>query len=120
MTALNDHISNMALHSGGGSGGGPVVGTYSGNSATQQMINLGFQPKFGIVFVLAPDHPITMNSGGTSHTWAFGFVSEAGDSFGIESTTTGFRARHLAGSTAGGNFMGMNTTGQTYAYVMWR
>ena len=63
---------------------------------------------------------IPLGTAGTAHTWCVGFVSTAGDSFGVESTTTGFRVIHLSGSTAGMDYQGMNQASRSYVYIMWR
>lgn len=97
----------------------PVTGTYTGDGQLFQTVVVGFRPRFGFVFAIGSP-PLELSATGTAQTARMGIVTNAGDSFGIESVSTGFKAYHLAGSSTGVTYQGLNSSGQRYAYALWK
>ncbi|MDR2908709.1 MAG: hypothetical protein LBU86_02340 [Oscillospiraceae bacterium] len=121
---LAAHIADLASHLSKADRGLlerilPVSGYYQGNGEAMQVISTGFKPLFGVVFATAK--PMAeMGGGGGYHTIRFGFITELADSFGVQSTSTGFRVFNNTGSSAGATYQGLNTGGITYIYYLWK
>ena len=98
----------------------PVMGTYVGDGQIFQNVALGFRPRFGFVF--AANQPLSATgSSGLFSTTMGGFLSNQGNTRGMETLATGFRGLQSEGNTTTGTTNhALNRTGVTYVYVMWR
>ena len=121
---LDDHLADRDAHLSGADrenlGGGPVVGTFTGNGEIFQGITLGFRPRFGVVFA---DSRAIIETGGTGlfQISRAGFVSELGSSRGVDTFPFGFRAHDfMTGTVTAMDYMGLNQVGVKYVYAMWR
>ena len=123
---LDTHLADWQVHltqqdrQALGAASPPVMGTFVGNGQESQTIALGFRPRCGFVFAI--DFPMTATgSNGMFATTMGGFMSNLGNTRGIEVMATGFRATQFEGGTATGTtYHAFNRTGVTYAYVAWR
>jgi len=121
---LDAHLADKDAHLSQGDrenlGGGPVVGTFTGNGEIFQGITLGFRPRFGVVFA---DNRAMIETGSTGlfQISRAGFVSEFGNSRGVDTFPFGFRAHDfMTGTVTAMDYMGLNQSGVKYIYAMWK
>ena len=123
---LDIHIADGEVHLSAedrealGAASGPVIGSYTGNGSTSQIIVVGFRPRYGFVF--SPGRPlVNPGSSGLFQRTQAGFVTNAGSSRGLEMSSAGFIAMQSPDSTSPGvDLHGLNQSGVRYVYVMWQ
>jgi len=95
------------------------IGSYIGNGATTQAINLGFAPQ--AVFVMAAQFPPVHVSFSTQSLVYFGMAVRTGSvsasgSMGIEMTNSGFQLRSGSAFNYGTSIPRLNESGGSYLY----
>lgn len=121
--AIAGHAANTLLHVAEAeralwNSAAPVVGTYLGDARTERLIELGFQPSFGIVFAI--DKNLVQSSGSTGNMLVFSaFVSKHGCSQCAFIEPAGFTVLNLA-QVVSNRIAMLNESGVAYVYAMFR
>lgn len=121
--ALGEHRADSSLHLSAADRtlltGAFVTGSYVGNAQATRAFNIGFRPKFGVVF--AAGTFLCEYSGDMRYTaCALGFVTPLGDSVGVHSASNGFSVDYHEGNAAAKTMPVFNRQDVRYVYAMWR
>ena len=96
----------------------PLIGTYTGDGSSSRLIELGFQPAFGIIFAVSQNIVQTIGSSGNMAVYS-AFVSTQGASQGVFMEETGITV--LSSEQAVYNRVAhLNDDGTVYVYLMVR
>lgn len=110
------HISESALESL--LQAAPVIGSYEGNGAEDRLIELGFEPSFGLLFANGKNLLSAIGSTGNMMVYS-AMLAKGGRSQGVLTNSAGFTVLNLA-QTAEGRVAQLNAAGVTYHYLMFR
>lgn len=122
---LTSHTGNSTLHitaaerAAWSSGAGLVCGSYSGNGTGSLQITLGYQPRYGLIFVVGDGAGRIAWSSEQYYTQC-GMMSTLGCSKGITLNSDGFTVEHLPTGGIDGFGYRFNTSGVTYVYFLWK
>lgn len=121
--AVTAHIQNNRTHvteqeRSGWNRAQPIIGSYTGNAQAERLVELGFQPSFGIVF--AVDKNIVQTAGTTGNMLVYSaFISKQGCSQGAYSETTGFTVINTAQAMYN-RIPKLNEANVVYVYIVFR
>lgn len=108
---LSEHLANAGLH---GDASNFVMGTYQGTGALGYTVNLGFRPRFAVVFGV--EQPIVSVNFGNNQAGVYAaMVSEYGCS-AADVTDNGFTVWHDYGYDSMGLGYKLNVKDATYIY----
>ncbi|MCL2056660.1 MAG: hypothetical protein FWH02_05510 [Oscillospiraceae bacterium] len=122
-TLLTGHTGNIGAHvtpeEKASWGSGFTIGTYQGDNAASRRIELGFAPRFGILFAAGASvvrvHMDTVNCNINS-----GYFSQQGCCEGISTDASGLTVSHHANARPNGHTLKLNDSGVTYVYIVWK
>lgn len=113
---IKDNKCLVPIEMGGGGGGAEIeVGTYTGNGAVTQTINLGYAPRF--VFIFTNSKPFIQISSGMAHNIYSGALGTPGASKGVFADPTGFKVQQHANNPPDGLKAQLNASGLKYIYI---
>lgn len=96
-----------------------IVGQYFGSGASSRTINIGFKPKFAIIFSIS--RPLMMyNSSTTKNHIYSAFVSPGYNSLGISSADNGFSVTQSDAATYSNCCPNLNESSYTYCYIAFK
>lgn len=123
--SLSTHIANAVAHitaaerTAWNSMDKAVIGTYSGTGANSLNVNMGFKPRFGLLFGVGVG--IVECQWGLEETSVYaGFFTSSGCSKNIALTSTGITVTHNATTPASGCAFRYNQNGTTYVWLAWK
>lgn len=97
-----------------------VTGTYVGNGAPAQAINLGFKAKAGVVFSpVLPCYRSDPNQLTVAQVFS-GFFSDCGSTMGVDLTDTGIIVKMGGEQQPMVEQVALNMSNFTYVYMAWR
>lgn len=121
-SAIADHAASQALHlseeeRARWNSAVPVMGTYIGDGAKSRVIDLGFSPRFGMVFAI--DRLIIQSLGTSSDMYVYSaFLSADGCTLGAYIEPNGIYVISNM-QAVGGRIARLNDSGVMYAYMVY-
>ncbi len=92
-----------------------VFGTYNGNGSSSVTVNLGFSPRFVVVFI-AGGGVVGIDFEEQVGKMYFAYATRTTDSIGAQCTSNGFRAYQGTARMVGNVYPALNELGFTYTY----
>lgn len=124
-STLNNHISNAVAHltaaerTAWNAKDKFAMGTYTGTGASSISVNMGFQPRFGLVF--AAGNGIAQSNWANQELNLYaGFFSASGCSKSISVTANGITLLHHNVAPSTGVAYRYNDAATTYVWVAWK
>ena len=94
-----------------------LIGTYTGNGQMERTVAIGFRPAFGIIFKVDDVPALLQPSGGQTQQYS-AFITPKGCTWGCEARENGFYIMHAPNTTPDGRKAQLNSSGETYCYIM--